>query len=296
MLWDPSGLSADRLVLPLNYFFVIQHFDGEHSLEQVAAAYFKRFGEFFLPERLNKLVADLDEKLFLEGERAAAARRQAQAAYRESPVRPAAFSGRSYEADREKLQAQLESFFRSKEGPGRQPSEHAGKPVKALVAPHYEPRQAGPVYAWAYKELKEAAPPELVVIVGTCQAGLDHAFAVTDKDFETPLGRVPVDRTLLERFRERGGGPFFEEDLAHKSEHAVEFQLPFLQYVMEKRPFAVLPVLCAFSPSDVLDPQHKDRRERIETFIRLFRDTLAASGKAVCVIASAELAHIGLRY
>ena len=25
VLWDPSGLSKDKLVLPLNYFFIIQH-------------------------------------------------------------------------------------------------------------------------------------------------------------------------------------------------------------------------------------------------------------------------------
>ena len=32
VLWDPTGLSKEKLVLPLNYFFIIQHFDGEHSL------------------------------------------------------------------------------------------------------------------------------------------------------------------------------------------------------------------------------------------------------------------------
>ena len=32
VLWDPSGLSKEKLVLPLNYFFIIQHFDGDHSL------------------------------------------------------------------------------------------------------------------------------------------------------------------------------------------------------------------------------------------------------------------------
>jgi hypothetical protein len=297
VLWDPSGLSAERLVLPLNYFYLVQHFDGEHSLEQIGAEYLKRFGEFFLPDRLQKLVADLDEKLFLEGERVKTARQEAQAAYRGAPSRPAAFAGKSYEADGEKLQAQLDGFYRSKEGPGLQPGANKGKAIKGLVAPHYEVRQAGPIYAWAYKELRESEAPDLFVIIGTGHAGLGNLFAVTDKDFETPLGVAPVERTMLERFRERGGGRFFEEDLSHKNEHAIEFQLPFLQHVMGKRkPFTILPVLCAFSPSSILDPQQQDQKDIVEGFIRLLREVIAESGKQVCVIASADLAHIGLRY
>ncbi|HET8579899.1 MAG TPA: hypothetical protein VFL31_02795, partial [Nitrospiraceae bacterium] len=73
LFWDPTGLSTEKLIVPLNYFYLLQHFDGEHSLDQIGAQYLKKFGEFFMPDRLEKLVADLDEKLFLEGERVEAA-------------------------------------------------------------------------------------------------------------------------------------------------------------------------------------------------------------------------------
>jgi len=46
VLWDPSGLSKEKLVLPLNFFFIVQHFDGEHSIQDIGALYLKRFGEF----------------------------------------------------------------------------------------------------------------------------------------------------------------------------------------------------------------------------------------------------------
>jgi AmmeMemoRadiSam system protein B len=36
--------------------------------------------------------------------------------------------------------------------------------------------------------------------------------------------------------------------------------------------------------------------EQVETFVRVLKETLAESGKEVCVIASAELAHLGMRY
>ena len=144
VLWDPSGLSKEKLVLPLNYFFIIQHFDGEHSLQEIGGLYLKRFGEFLMPDKVEQLVSDLDTKLFLEGDRTDSARRQAQAVYRQAPLRAAAFAGKSYEADGAKLKKQIDGFFTSKEGPDFKPSENRGRLIKGLVAPTYDVKQAGP--------------------------------------------------------------------------------------------------------------------------------------------------------
>lgn len=294
LLWDPTGLSSEKLIIPLNYFYLMQFFDGEHSLEQIGAEYLKKFGEFILPDRMAKLIVDLDEKLFLEGDRFDAARHAAIEAYRAAPMRPAAYAGKAYAADPESLKRELEGFFSSKEGPDWKPSANAGKSLKGIVAPHYNLRQGGPVYAWAYKEVQEAAVPDVFVILGTCQAGLEHGYAVTDKDFDTPLGRVPVDRDVLDRVRNAGGAAFFAEDMSHKNEHSIEFQLPFLQHTVgSKKPFTIVPILTSFSPEDLTLP---DFASRIDQFLLLMKTMLAESGKEVAFIASAELAHIGLRY
>ncbi|MGB4067874.1 MAG: AmmeMemoRadiSam system protein B, partial [Nitrospira sp.] len=173
VLWDPSGLSKERLVLPLNFFFIVQHFDGEHSIQDIGALYLKRFGEFLMPNKVEQLVTDLEQKLFLEGERVEAAKQQARIAYRQQPMRQAAFAGRSYEADGVKLKKQIDGFFTSGEGPDFKPSENQGKLIKGLVVPTYDLKQAGSVYAWAYKELQEAQQPDVYVIIGTAHAGLE---------------------------------------------------------------------------------------------------------------------------
>ena len=295
VLWDPSGLSLERLIVPLNYFYLLQYFDGEHSLEQAASQYLQKFGEFLLPDRLERLVDELDAKLFLEGDKVKAARRAATEAYRAAPVRAAVYAGRSYEGERDKLQRQLDGFFSSKEGPPIKASEHKGEAIKGLVAPHYDIRQGGPVYAWAYKELQDAAPPDLFVIVGTCHAGLEQPFAVTDKDFETPLGRVPTDQDVIARMRAKTGNVFFQEDRSHQQEHSIEFQLPFLQHAIRGKVPAIVPVLCAFPPHVVLGPP-SEQRELIERFVGSLKEIIAESGRTVCIVASAELAHIGMRY
>ncbi len=293
VLWDPTGLSKERLVLPLNYFFIIQHFDGEHSLQQVGALYLKRFGEFLMPDKVEQLVTDLDQKLFLEGERAEEARREQRAQYRESPLRQAAFAGRAYEADGAKLKKQIDGFFTSKEGPDFKPSENAGKTIKGVVAPTYDLKQAGPIYAWGYKELQEATQPDVYVVIGTAYAGLDNLFAVTDKDFETPLGVVKADQPLLAKIKTRFPVAF-EEDLCHQAEQAIEFQLPFLQDIVgSKKPFTIVPILSAFSAASLGDPTV---RQSVDQFLTGLRDVLTQSGRSYCVIAAGELAHLGMRY
>ena len=291
VLWDPSGLSKEKLVLPLNFFFIVQHFDGEHSLQEIGALYLKRFGEFLLPSKVEQLVVDLDQKLFLEGPRAETARQQARIDYRQRPSRPAVFAGRSYEADSAKLRKQIDGFFTSGEGPDFKPSEHRGKLIKGLVAPTYDLKQAGPVYAWAYKELQECQQPNVYILIGTAHAGLENLFAVTDKDFETPLGVVPVDQPIVNRLK-AVAPEFFEEDIAHQSEHAIEFQLPFLQTVIGKS-FTMVPILSSFSALSLNDPTV---RSSVDRFLGALRDTIGALGQSVCVIAAGELAHLGLRY
>jgi AmmeMemoRadiSam system protein B len=291
VLWDPSGLSTEKLVLPLNFFFIVQHFDGEHSLHEIGALYLKRFGEFLLPSQVEQLVVDLDQKLFLEGPRSETARQQARIDYRQRPFRPAAFAGRSYEADGAKLKKQIDGFFTSGEGPDFKPSEHRGKLIKGLVVPTYDLKQAGPVYAWGYKELQEAQQPDVYILIGTAHAGLENLFAVTDKDFETPLGVVSVERSIVDRLN-TVVPEYFAEDIAHRSEHAIEFQLPFLQTGIGKS-FTIVPILSSFSASSLND---STVRTSVDRFLGALRESIAASGKTVCLVAAGELAHLGLRY
>ena len=291
VLWDPSGLSTEKLVLPLSFFFIVQHFDGDHSLQDIGALYLKRFGEFLLPSKVEQLVTDLDQKLFLEGPRTEAARQQALVAYRQQRARPALFAGRSYDADGAKLKKQIDGFFTSSEGPDFKPSENQGRLIKGLVVPTYDLKQAGPVYAWAYKELQESQQPDVYVLIGTAHAGLERCFAVTNKDFETPLGVVPADQSILSRLK-AAVPEYFEEDIAHQAEHAIEFQLPFLQKVVGK-PFRIVPILSSFSALSLPDPSVRNEVDRL---LSALRDVLVGSGTAVCVIAAGELAHLGLRY
>src|SRR3989442_4303472 len=247
-----------------------------------------------MPQWVDKFVAELDEKLFLEGERFDAAKRALLASFRAQPTRPAMFAGKSYEADPEKLKQQLDGFFRPKEGPGSSPSEHAGKALKAILAPHVEINTAGPIYAWAYKEVREAKTPDVFVILGTARGVIETLFACTDKDFETPLGLVRTDREFLRLFRAHGGEAVFQDELPHRKDHSFELHARFLRHGLgHTKPFTILPVLCSFSPLPFSPSDLLAQGQRIGQFIEAFRKTQAAFGKQVCFVVSGDLAHIG---
>jgi len=297
VLWDPTGLSAEKLVLPLNYFWLFQFFDGEHSLEQLGGEYLKKYGEFMMPDQLTKLVADLEEKLFLEGDRLKQVQKQAFEDYRKLEVRPMAFAGKQYEADPVKLREQMDGFYASKEGPEKGKAECAGQIIKGLVAPNFDIKDAGPIYAWGYQELREGQVPDVFVLIGTCHAGLEGGVAFTDKDFETPFGTVPVNRAIIDTIRQEAGETFFAEDISHLREHSLELQLPFLQHALgESRAISIVPILVDFPPDTLTGGEYQQLFHRIDQFLTITKRAIQASGQQVCVIGSADLAHIGIRY
>jgi hypothetical protein len=250
-----------------------------------------------MPDRLAKLVADLDEKLFLEGDRFAEAHTQAIQDYRSLEARPMGFAGKQYEADPTKLREQIDGFYASKEGPKNGKAECAGQTIKGLVAPNFELKDAGPIYAWGYQELREGQVPDVFVLIGTCHAGLEGGIAFTDKDFETPFGTVPVNRAIVDFIRQEAGETFFAEDILHLREHSLELQLPFLKHALgEGRAISIVPILVAFPPETLTGGEYQQLFHRVDQFLTITKRAIQASGQQVCVIGSANLAHIGIRY
>ena len=116
---------------------------------------------------------------------------------------------------------------------------------------------------------------------------------MTDKDYETPLGVVPVEQRITDHLR-AALPTCFEEELAHRHEQAVEFQLPFLQYVVgRKKDFAIVPILSSFSAGSLADSRV---RTEVEAFVQTLREALMKLERPYCVVAGAELAHVGMRY
>lgn len=110
------------------------------------------------------------------------------------------------------------------------------KPVGALV-PHGPYRLSGQVMGETFSRLKGFSK---VIILGPNHSGSGKPVSFAGRgQWETPLGRFPVDGPMATSLRARV--PELEEDLSvHQSEHAAEIQLPFLQRLKTPRRFLPL--------------------------------------------------------
>lgn len=247
-LRDPYHFTNKVVMVPYNVFFIISLFDGEQTLLDIQAEYMRKYGELLFKERILEIIEEMDSHLLLDSERFKEFRHKLEEEFRKSIVRRAVHAGKSYESDSEKLKKQIEEFFLSPEGPGLptpQETENAHLSAKGVIAPHIDLKAGGPCFAWAYKEIAEYSDANLYIIFGTAHSEMKNLFSFTNKDFETPLGTIKTDREFLEIFEKNYGHNLLADEFAHQSEHTIEFQLLFLQYLFAKnREIKIIPALC----------------------------------------------------
>jgi hypothetical protein len=297
-LRDPAGYTSSILLLPPPLIEVIALFDGRRSFVDVQAELVRRHGEIVPRSDLESVVTTLDEHGFIEGPRFAALREEIDRRFLAAASRPAAHAGGAYPGEPRALRQTIDAFFTGADGPGaiRWPERSAGD-LRALIAPHIDFHRGGPAYAWAYRELAERSDADLFVVFGTCHAGMPDPFALTCKDYETPLGAARVDRDLVEAVAKRAGQDCFGSERAHRIEHSIEFQAVFLRYLLgERREFTIVPILASFVHEALHTGRRPEDDPRVPRFLDALRDALAASGRRAVLIAGADLAHVGPRF
>lgn len=106
----------------------------------------------------------------------------------------------------------------------------AKKRALAVVMPH-----AGYVYsgATAGKTISRVDVPETVLIMGPNHHGRGQALALGREDWQMPMGRVSIDRQLADAILQSSSLIVADEE-AHRYEHSLEVQVPFLQQMQPK--------------------------------------------------------------
>ncbi len=295
-LRDPNGIASNMLFLSPDIFYLLQYFDGQHSNLDLRYKYLQAFGNLLYEEQLTDIVSNLDSNLFLDNLTFQKSLRSIEKDFLSLPARPPAHAGQSYEDEPLKLKAQLKSFFTQAAGAGL-PTTKSRKAVKGIVAPHIDLRAGGACYSFAYKALSESQLADCFVILGTGHSGLSNLYSVLAKDFDTPLGRAKCDYNFIDRLNQKTRNLHAFEVLSHRSEHTIEFQLPFLQFLFEKKhQFTFVPILCSFSYHMLNPEQFARERKIVDDFIAALRATISEFEKRVCLIASVDFSHVGPRY
>ncbi|HOL39150.1 MAG: AmmeMemoRadiSam system protein B [Dictyoglomaceae bacterium] len=175
------------------------------------------------------------------------------------------FAGYFYPANREELMKLLSNFIK-----GIDPT-----PVYGCIVPHagyiYSGWTAGAVYS-------KINTPEKIIILSPNHNGFGAPAAIFRKGiWSTPLGDINIDEELSDLILEYS--EYLREDpSAHTPEHAIEVQLPFLQFL--KKDFKIVPITVA----DYRLPILRDLGTAIEKAISQVETD-------VLIIASSDFCH-----
>jgi AmmeMemoRadiSam system protein B len=296
-LQDPQNVSEKALFLPPPLYFIVSLFNGQHSILDIQAEYMRRFGEFLYTEKLQEIIGQLDESLFLEGERFQEALRQKEEGFKKAPSREAVFAGKSYEADPGRLRAQLEGYFEGANGPGSVGEKKSSKGLKGVVAPHIDFQRGGPCYAFGHREIWEGSASSCFMIFGTAHTPMENPFCLTRKDFITPLGVLNVDKELVDAIQSHCPDDLFKDESIHRSEHSIEFQCVFLRYLYpEPDSLKIVPILTGSFHEAIEKGVSPMELKPVRQFIDALKEAVSSLGREVCYIASADLSHMGLQF
>jgi len=152
-------------------------------------------------------------------------------------------AGAFYAGDPESLRKQIENCFLHELGPGKIPkvNEEGPRNIVGLICPHAGYMYSGPVAAHSYYALALDGKPEVVVLFGPNHTGYGSGLAIMNEGvWRTPLGDVEVDGELADEIVKESQ-IVDVDDSAHRFEHSIEVQLPFLQYLYGSN-FKIVPI------------------------------------------------------
>jgi AmmeMemoRadiSam system protein B len=293
---DPQGFSQRAVFLPLPMFFIVSLFDGKHSILDIQAEYMRKYGDLIYREKIEEIIEQLDAQLLLDSDRFRDTLGKEKANFRLSPFRQAAFAGTSYDSDPIALRGQIGGYFSPPDGPGQPRMENPSGKLKGIIAPHIDFERGGPCYAFAHKEVQEGSNADLFVILGTAHCDMKNYFGLTRKDFSTPLGTAKTNKAFIESLSKAFQWNPFEDEFVHKGEHSIEFQLIFLHYLYPGKPLEIVPILCR-SFHEAIEKSISPREiPQIREFIEGLKEAVRTTEREVCLIASADLSHVGLQF
>jgi AmmeMemoRadiSam system protein B len=276
-LRDPCMLKDQMMVVPPQAFQVMQFFNGENSVDQIAAT-------LKLPDaaQLVELVRKLDEFGLLWGPTCEELENAKKASLRTAGAFPKGATAALGE-DPAQIRAQLEKWIDEAE------DAEIDEPIVGLVACHLDYQRGHPVYAASYRAIAKGPKPDRVVVLGTNHFGLGDGVVVSDLGYESPLGRIECDRAVLESLRGSLGDKAFIDILDHLPEHSIQVHLPWIQHL-----FGQVPVVSALVPDPVVGLIADDgKRAGVDEFVAALDGALGRAGGRTLFIASADMSHVG---
>jgi len=151
----------------------------------------------------------------------------------------------------------------------------ARKQALAVVSPH-----AGYIYSGgvAGETIGQVQVPENVIILGPNHTGQGAPVALMDHGaWDMPMGQVPVNKELADQIA-KNSSQIEIDDIAHRFEHSLEVQVPFLQYM--QKDLTIAPIVVSHVSYETCVAVGKGLAAAVKSY-----------GRPVLMVASTDMTH-----
>ena len=302
LLEDPEGLAPKPAIISTWAYAMASLFNGERTPAEVAVAFEEQYGQKIEVPQVLDLQRELDKALFLFSKRFERSLKKQIHTYLNNVVRPATHAGSAYPVARDALQKTIEGFFSSPGGPGSLadiPQQQISRKntVRALVLPHIDLQVGGATYAHGYRELICNSEADLFFILGVAhQNPGQNLFNVSLKDFETPFGVLKTEHDIALALQTASGANLTLAELAHRTEHSVEFQAVLLMSLLSeryKRNIQIVPILCGSVDHFLTNETNPMKADVFIRFKDALRTEIDKCKRNWCVLCSVDFSHVG---
>lgn len=145
----------------------------------------------------------------------------------------------------------------------------------AIVSPH-----AGYMYSGAVagEVIGLVEVPKTVIILGPNHHGQGRPVALSTATWQMPMGDVPADTDIAQQLLTVPHSPIEADESAHRYEHSLEVQVPFLQAMQPQ--LRIVPITLAH----ISFP-------RCSEVAKTIAGVIAASGRDILIVASSDMTH-----
>ncbi len=289
---DSLGLIREPVILQGEALNIVGLIDGKRTVRDIQVELVRlRSGVLVDAASVDRLIQELDEAFLLQSDRYRFEKEKILGDYLRQEVRTSSHGGVSYPGPPEELRAFLDGILGS-----ARPEENgqSGTLFFGLAAPHIDPGIGKKVYAEAYRFIRRIRPRR-VLLLGTGHSLSDAYFSLTEKDYETPFGRVRTDREAVRSLKNAGGKSVSPYDIHHRSEHSLEFQLVFLQHLFGSS-FTAVPILCGSFVRDLIRVSRPSEIPGVGEFLAALKALREEDPAGTLVVAGVDFSHIGPKF
>jgi len=186
-------------------------------------------------------------------------------------IREPSVSGSFYPNNPKTLKKDIEDYLSNAE------IESLDKDTVGLNSPHAGYMYSGQVAAYGYKAIKGLNYDTVIIIAPSHRSRFEGVAVLEEGGYRTPLGVVHIDEELVREIIYLRTIVWPNLD-AHRGEHSLEVQIPFLQVVLKN--FILVPLIMGSQDQALC-----------ELLAESLHESIKKTNKKVLVVGSTDLSH-----